>query len=234
MELLLEALSKWPDRFSRKLACIANPESLREMGVRGKGGKEPDIGDILGEGGELPLDVELVDGRSGFDCKNALNNGGLGAKWDTLSPKEAEFRPANLARDVGGALTLKIEGFSEAKASNGKASIAYAGGPTGIPYRLWCGADNCNKDVNLRRCCLGRGVGRVVDSISSWSKSTSTKSSSGSSIVSYRRSIPTIYGHGASRACISLAGRTGINTPAQVMGYKSSTKALLARWSIDV
>lgn len=33
---------------------------------------------------------------------------------------------------------------------------------------------------------------------------------------------------------MSRAGSTGINTPAQVMGYNSSTSALVARWSIDV
>lgn len=128
MELRFEELSKCPDRFSRKLAAIAYPESLREIGVSGKGGKEPEIGDNFGEGGELPLVVELVEGRSWarsfLGCKNALNRGGLGAKLDALSPNEVELRLANFARDVEGGKALKTEEFSEAKASKGNDSIA--------------------------------------------------------------------------------------------------------------
>lgn len=128
VELRLEELSKCPDRFSRKLAAIAYPESLREIGVSGNGGNEPEMGDSFGEGGELPLLVELVEGRSWdrsfLDCRNALNRGGFGAKFEALSPNDVELRLANFAREVEGAEPLKTEGFSDAKASNGNDSIA--------------------------------------------------------------------------------------------------------------
>lgn len=39
------------------------PESLYMVGVLGKGGNEVDVGDDLGDGGDAPLTVELVDGR---------------------------------------------------------------------------------------------------------------------------------------------------------------------------
>ena len=54
-ELLREEVSKWPERFSRKsrkFACRAYPESLREIGVLGNGGNVVDTGDIFGEGGD--------------------------------------------------------------------------------------------------------------------------------------------------------------------------------------
>ncbi len=38
-ELRLEATSKWPERFSLSVAVRAKPESLRETGVVGSGGK---------------------------------------------------------------------------------------------------------------------------------------------------------------------------------------------------
>ena len=91
------------------------------MGVRGKGGKEPEIGESLGEGGELLFVVELVEGRSYgrsfFGCKNALNSGGFGEKLDPLSPNEVELRLANFASDVVIGVPLKTVGFSEVKAS---------------------------------------------------------------------------------------------------------------------
>lgn len=69
------------------------------------------MGDNFGEGGELPLLVELVEGRSWgrsfLDCRNALNRGGFGAKLDALSPKEVELRLANFARDVEGGKPVK-------------------------------------------------------------------------------------------------------------------------------
>src|SRR5215471_8552569 len=49
--LLREDPSKWPDLFSRKDAWTAKPESFRETGVGGNGGKKLEVGDILGEGG---------------------------------------------------------------------------------------------------------------------------------------------------------------------------------------
>lgn len=109
---------------------MAYPESFREMGVSGSGGKEVEIGETLGEGGELPLLVELVAGRSldlrysAFDARKALNKGGLDAKLDALSPNEVELRLTNLAKEVVWAAPSKTAGFSDAKASNGYDSIA--------------------------------------------------------------------------------------------------------------
>lgn len=63
-ELLREAWSKWPDRFSRRDACSANPESFREIGVDGCGNLI-EVGEaVLGEDGLLFFEVELVEGRS--------------------------------------------------------------------------------------------------------------------------------------------------------------------------
>ena len=61
-ELRRDLSSKCPERFSRNVA--ANPESLREMGVVGIGGKFMETGDT-DEGG-LPLLDLLVVGRSLF------------------------------------------------------------------------------------------------------------------------------------------------------------------------
>lgn len=63
VELLLEAVSKWPDRFPRRPGGMAKPESVRDVGVSGRGGKVVDVGESFGEGGVLPFAVELVDGR---------------------------------------------------------------------------------------------------------------------------------------------------------------------------
>jgi hypothetical protein len=60
-ELRLERLSKWPDRFSRRVACNARPESLHDVGVVGIDGNFSDDGDI--ECGGLSLIVDDVDGR---------------------------------------------------------------------------------------------------------------------------------------------------------------------------
>ena len=104
------------------MLCIAKPESVREIGVNGRGGKEPEVGDSLGEGGVV---VELVDGLgSVLDGKKALKTGGRAAKFDALSPKEAELRPVNFARALGIALPVKTPGFSDEKELNGKDSIA--------------------------------------------------------------------------------------------------------------
>lgn len=64
-ELRRDEESKCPDLFSRREDCRAKPESLRETGVSGRAGKEPDVGEALGEGGEEVLEVELVVGLSG-------------------------------------------------------------------------------------------------------------------------------------------------------------------------
>jgi len=58
-ELRLAPASKCPDLFSRRDDCSEKPESFLEVGVVGRLGKEPDVGDDLGDGGELSFDVEL-------------------------------------------------------------------------------------------------------------------------------------------------------------------------------
>lgn len=122
VELRFDDVSKCPDLFSRRVLCIANPESLRDIGVIGSGGKEPDVGDSLGEGGVV---FELVDGLgSDFDGRKALNTGGRAAKFEALSPKEAELSPANLARALGTALPVNTPGFSDEKALKGNDSMA--------------------------------------------------------------------------------------------------------------
>lgn len=99
---------------------MAKPESLREVGVRGNGGKEPAVGDSCGEGGEMPFIVELVEGlMSGLGGRKALKTGGRGAKFEALSPNEAELRLANFARALGTALPVNTPGFSAIKPLNG-------------------------------------------------------------------------------------------------------------------
>jgi len=95
----------------------------------------------------------------------------------------------------------------------------------GTPNRLWCGAAACSSDINFLLCGRGSCVGGSVLSIESSSKSTKQKSLSGRSIFSYRLSTPAMYGQGASSACISRCGRTGISTPHHFIGYIRLTKA---------
>ena len=118
-ELLREKESKWPDRFSRRVACNANPESFR-----GRPWKLPDVGE---GGGGLSL-VEVVLGRSAYlasrACRKAFNTGFRGANPELLSPKDEEFKPAYFDKRVGGGFGLKRELFSDANASNGKLSTA--------------------------------------------------------------------------------------------------------------
>lgn len=124
-ELRRDDISKCPERFSRSVACKAKPESLRETGVVGKGGKDTEVGESPGDSAELPFAVELVGGRSLdrwesiLDWVKALKTGGRDAKFELLSPKEDEFKLVNLASEVGGALPVNIDGFSDEKASNG-------------------------------------------------------------------------------------------------------------------
>jgi hypothetical protein len=99
-ELRREEVSKCPDRFSRRFACSAYPESLREMGVPGRGGNACEIGDILGEGGEFEavFTVDAVVGLSfprleTLDCKNALNMRGRELAGPETVPKDVEFIP---------------------------------------------------------------------------------------------------------------------------------------------
>lgn len=97
---------------------MAKPESLRDVGVRGNGGKEPAVGDSCG--GEVPFVVELVGGLvSVFGGRKALKTGGRAAKFEMLSPNEAELRLANFARALGTALPVNTPGFSDMKALKG-------------------------------------------------------------------------------------------------------------------
>lgn len=112
VELLLEEVSKWPDRFSRRLAWMAKPESLRDGGA---GGKFPETGDAFGDGGELVFPpVELVEGRAfkllsaGFlEGWNALNTRYLLGRFVAFSPKEVEVRLTYFAREVGCGVLVK-------------------------------------------------------------------------------------------------------------------------------
>ena len=61
-ELRRDFSSKCPDRFSRRVAWRANPESLRDTGVVGIGGNVTDTGDT--EVGGLFLPDLAVGGRS--------------------------------------------------------------------------------------------------------------------------------------------------------------------------
>ena len=86
------------------------------------------------------MPVELVDGLSeplddSRVCRNALNTVALEGTR-VASPNVVELSLTYVARVGGVALGAKICGFSEAKASQGKVSIAYGGGPTGTPNLL--------------------------------------------------------------------------------------------------
>ena len=61
-ELRLDIESKCPDRFSRKVAVRAKPESFRDMGVVGRFGNCEELGET--ERGGLPFEDRPVDGRS--------------------------------------------------------------------------------------------------------------------------------------------------------------------------
>jgi hypothetical protein len=76
------------------VAVRANPESFRETGVVGSGGKLPETGDT--DGGGLALLDLLVDGLSTrvwsfFDWRNALKTKGLFELFGSGSPKVVEF-----------------------------------------------------------------------------------------------------------------------------------------------
>ena len=92
---------------------MAKPESVREVGVSGRGGKEVDVGESLGEGGVLAFAVELVDGRwlsvlSAFGGWKALNTRDFASRLEPLSPKEVESRPTYLAKEHGCGMPVKI------------------------------------------------------------------------------------------------------------------------------
>jgi hypothetical protein len=130
-ELRRERLSKWPERFSRRVAWRAKPESCRDSGVVGSGGKDTEVGER--DGGGLSFVVELVVGRWSLNLEKALKTSGRGAKFEALSPKDVELRPANLARQVDDGVAENRDGDSEENVSNGKVSAAYAGGPGRTP-----------------------------------------------------------------------------------------------------
>jgi len=121
-ELRLEAESKCPDLFSRKVAVRANPESFRDMGVVG-------VLEKCGEGGGLPFVERAVDGRSTrvrstLDCKKALKTNGLADIEASASPKVVEFWLTYFARVLGGAFWVNRDGNSDENALYGNVSMA--------------------------------------------------------------------------------------------------------------
>ena len=69
------------------------------VGVLGKGGNEVDVGDDLGDGGDAPFTVELVDGRCSSPLGwKALNTRELVGELEALSPKDVESSPMYLAK----------------------------------------------------------------------------------------------------------------------------------------
>jgi hypothetical protein len=105
-ELRRDETSKCPERFSRRLACKANAESLREIGVDGIGENEAEVGERRGEGGEASLLLELVAGRwsdprlfGSLAWRNALKTWPLvEAIMLPMSVKDVEFRLTRVAR----------------------------------------------------------------------------------------------------------------------------------------
>ena len=131
-ELLRDAASKCADRFSRRDAWRASPESLRETGVGGKGGKLPDVGEeVRGDEGVLVFIVELVVGRSdplenATSClafKKTLNIGGGGVTAGSW-PNEVELRLTYFASWVECAFGVNTAWFSPKNESKGKLSVA--------------------------------------------------------------------------------------------------------------
>jgi len=124
-ELRRDFSSKCPERFSRRVC--ANPESLRDTGVVGIGGKLIEIGDT-DEGG-LPLFDLPVGGRSGLvgstlALAKALKRGVRTELEASPSPNVDEFCVTHLPRELCTVSGLKVGSFSAEKASYGKASTA--------------------------------------------------------------------------------------------------------------
>jgi hypothetical protein len=117
---------KCPDRFSRNVACRANPLSFRELMLFEN---VDEIGEgASGDGGEWPEDpvlVELVDGlslpllASPRDCRNALKTDVFEKGIDEPSPKVVELSLTYDASVAGAARELKTCGFSDEKESYG-------------------------------------------------------------------------------------------------------------------
>lgn len=208
-----------------------------------------------GDGGEFPLIVPLVPGRSylfsTLDWRNALKTGCFGCIPNIPpSPNDVDVRFTNFASVLVVALLEKIPGCSEMNASFGNVSMTYAGGPISTPQRLWRGAAAWRSEMSFRRCWRGKGFGGLDEMMTSESRSTQTKSSSGNSILSYRRSMPTMYGHGAyqrqyklhrigkwhltSMADNKRAGNTGTYTPSHCIGYSKLMRPLETSSSIEV
>jgi hypothetical protein len=121
------------------VAVRANPESLREIGVVGIGGKLVETGDTEDWGLVPALDL-LVVGLSdlllsvGATAK-ALKIGGRATLGGSGSPNAVELWVTHFPRALAGALGVNSEAFSDENASYGNDSMAYGGGPVATPYR---------------------------------------------------------------------------------------------------
>lgn len=88
-EVRLDSESKCLDLFSRREDCNANPESFLEVGVVGRLGKDPDVGDDFGDDGEPSCEVELESERSSLPCsslewRKALKTSGSDVRFEEL------------------------------------------------------------------------------------------------------------------------------------------------------
>jgi hypothetical protein len=115
---LPEFSSKCPDRVS--LRVCAKPESLRDTGVVGIGGKFIDTGDT-DEGGLPLLDFE-VGGRSDLlwstrALAKALNRGVRLEPGASGSPNVDEFCDTHLPKELFGVVELRRASFSAEYAS---------------------------------------------------------------------------------------------------------------------
>src|SRR6187551_3013983 len=101
-ELLLDFSSKLVERFS--LRVWANPESLRDTGVVGIGGKFIEMGET--DDGGLPLPDFPVGGRSGllgssFAFAKALKSGAWRPSTAPTLPNVDEFCVTHFPREPG-------------------------------------------------------------------------------------------------------------------------------------
>lgn len=113
--------------------CRVNPDSLRDIGVKGNGGKFPVMGEEFGESGLLFLESDAVRGGSPVPLprdpplawRKAFNIRGFGRPCAAAAaPKDVDVKLTSLAREVEDALDEKTAGLSDAKESNGMASTA--------------------------------------------------------------------------------------------------------------
>lgn len=101
-EVRFSEVSKTPDRFSRKLACKAYPESVRDIGENGRFGK-------TGDPGEEDIDadgvVEAVVGRSApVTSRKTLKSGTFLLPSRKLAPNPPDESLASSAKWVEGAI----------------------------------------------------------------------------------------------------------------------------------